>query len=655
MKKITAYTWAFIVLILAFFTASMFTLGTTKTTGDAMTVVKNEAVYYELETSHTLKAIYVNIGGIHTAVGEDATITVKTTSSTSEPSKASWSKFGSEMKVGNVYSAQNKSGALYNWVAVATDQSKSTRKISFTSNVTLDLNEIVAINKNNEIVPLKAYVLGTSYTAAEVGATFDNQEAFASFIAEDGTVNLNNGALYNFTQEEAYYMSSVQNVLSGNKKYDATYVLDGNFNYLATVLMTPAVALFGNSVFALRLPAFLATCALIAFAFLLIKELTKREQVALYFSLALMVGGLATTVGRLGAPYAMIACAIVASAYFMYRFFAHGISSKDMLSGALNILFSGLFGAVAIAMDITALLPIAGVLVIFGFGLRRQKLAHTLALEKVTDNAETTVNEEGETVVVNKAAAKENTAYETKTRLSYGFAALSFGMGTVLLLLFSAIVCYSAYVRAVNSEEVNFLAMLWKGIAASARDNGVTSYTAANASVLSWILPYKPAALYTGVVEAGEGAYIGWHVLPNVAVIVASGLAFLAATVKVIIDLALKKNDKKALRMRRAYIVLAGGMVLALGAGLIRGNVSALSGLLFHVLYLGFLPLIATLLPEGETMQEKVLVNVGLCTVIAVFALVFMLALPVSYGYTILASKAKLFNWTSLFSNGFFK
>ena len=48
MKKITAYTWAFIVLILAFFTAGMFTLGTTKTTGDAMTVVKNEAVYYEL-------------------------------------------------------------------------------------------------------------------------------------------------------------------------------------------------------------------------------------------------------------------------------------------------------------------------------------------------------------------------------------------------------------------------------------------------------------------------------------------------------------------------------------------------------------------------------------------------------------------------------
>ena len=395
MKKITAYTWAFIVLILAFFTAGMFTLGTTKTTGDAMTVVKNEAVYYELETSHTLKAIYVNIGGIHTAVGEDATITVKTTSSTSAPSKASWSKFGSEMKMGNVYSAQNKSGALYNWVAVATDQSKSARKISFTSNVTLDLNEIVAINKNNEIVPLKAYVLGTSYTAAEVGATFDNQEAFANFIAEDGTVNLNNGALYNFTQEEAYYMSSVQNVLSGNKKYDATYVLDGNFNYLATVLMTPAVALFGNSVCALRLPAFLATCALIAFAFLLIKELTKREQVALYFSLALMVGGLATTVGRLGAPYAMIACAIVASAYFMYRFFAHGISSKDMLSGALNILFSGLFGAVAIAMDITALLPIAGVLVIFGFGLRRQKLAHTLALEKVADKVALFAEKEG--------------------------------------------------------------------------------------------------------------------------------------------------------------------------------------------------------------------------------------------------------------------
>ena len=650
MKKITAYTWAFILFVLAFFTAGMFTLGSTKTTGDALTVLANEAVYFEFESSETIQAIYLNVGAIHTEVGAETAITVKTSSSSAStaPTKASWSTFGSTIKMNNI-----TSGKQYNWISVAsTAQSRSAWKISVTSTVAFDLNEIVAINKSGEIIAMNGRTSAdTAYTLAEINTCLDKQDNFARFI-EDGEVVLNNGALENFSQEEAYYMSSVQNVLSGNEKYDANYVLDGNFNYLATVLMVPTVAVFGNSVFALRLPAFLATCLLIVVAYFFLKELTKREQLSLYFSLALMVGGLATTVGRLGAPYVMVASAILASAYFMYRFFAHGISTKDMLGGACNILISGFFGAFAIAMDITALLPIAGVAVLFVFGLRRQKAAHEVALSKLTVSEET---EETEVALINKKIAKENNAYDTKTRLSYGFAALSLGIGTLVLMLFSAVICYSAYVRSVNSTDVSFLAMLWKGIAASFRDNGVSAYAAENASVLSWILPFKPSALFTGVVPAGENAYVGWHVLPNIAVIITAGLAFIASTVVVIIDLAKNKNDKKTLRMRRAYIVLLGGMLLALGAGLIRGNASALSGMLFHVLYLGFLPLIGMLLPEGETAQEKALVNVGLCALIAVYVFVFLCALPVMYGYAVAANRASLFNWMSLYSNGFFK
>ena len=640
MKKITAYTWAFILVLVAFFTVGMFTLGSTKTTGKSMTVLKDETVYYQFEDNkqETIESIYLNVGAIHAEVGTEVTITVKTSNSTSAPSSASWTTFGKEVKISNV--SGNTNSALYNWVNVATGASKSAYQVSFTANVPLELNEIVVLNKSGKIVQMKAYEKGTPYTRAEINATFDKQENFARFITEDGKVELNNGALENFAQEEGYYMSSVQNVLAGNAKYDAVFTLDGNFNYLATVLMTPSVAIFGNSVFALRLPAFIATCMMLVFAFLLVKELTKREQLAFYFSLVLMLGGLVTTVGRFGAPYVMVASAIVASAYFAYRFFSHGISTSNMLGGGLNILFSGLFGAVAVAMDITALLPMTGVAVIYAFGLRRQKQAHILAMEKAKDE---------------KAMIREKNAFATKTRLSYGFAALSFGAGTLVLLLFSAVICYSAYIRAVNTTQVNFLTVLWKGIAASFRDNGVTAYTATNASVLSWWIPFRPAALFTGVVDAGDGAYVGWHVLPNIAVIVCAFLAFIGCTVKVILDLVHKKNDKLTLRMRRAYIVLFGGMMLAFFAGLIRGNMSALSGMLFHVLYLGFLPLAASLLPEGETMQDKAVYNAGYLSVIAVYALVFALSLPVMYGFAIMANRASLFNWMSLFSNGFFK
>ncbi|MBO5737184.1 MAG: hypothetical protein J6S04_05185 [Clostridia bacterium] len=639
MKKITAYTWAFILVLITFFTVGMCTLGSTKSTGKSLTVLKDETVYYELETATTVDGIYINVGAIHATSSMDATITVKTSTSSAStsPTSASWTTFGSSTQINNYTSTDS---ALYNWVNVGSGYSRnSVYKVSFTSNVTLDLNEIIVVNTAGEIATLKPSTKGSSYDLAEVSNTVDKQENFARFIV-DGAVGLNNGAFENFAQEEGYYMSSVQNVLAGNAKYDAIFNLDGNFNYLATVLMVPSVALFGNSVFALRLPAFIATCMLIVFAFMLIKELTKREQFAFYFSLVLMLGGLATTVGRLGAPYVMVASAIVGSACFMYRFFAHGISNRNILSGAMNIFAAGLFGAFAVAMDIMAILPIAGVAVIYVFGLRRQKLAHEVALSKLEEE---------------KAIRRENNAYETKTRLSYGFAALSFGMGAIILILFSAVICYSAYVRAMNNTQVGFISMLWRGIAESARDNGVTAYTATNASVLSWIIPFKPAALFTGVVDPGEGAYVGWHVLPNVAVLVCAAAAFITCTVKVIVDLAKKKKDKQALRMRRAYIVLFGGMVLALGAGLIRGNVSALSGMLFHVLYLGFLPLVATLLPEGKTTQSAVLINVGCITLIAVFAVVFALAVPAMYGYAIMADRANLFNWMSLYSNGFFK
>jgi hypothetical protein len=210
-------------------------------------------------------------------------------------------------------------------------------------------------------------------------------------------------------------------------------------------------------------------------------------------------------------------------------------------------------------------------------------------------------------------------------------------------------------VRAVNNTEVNFLTVLWKGIAASARQNAVTSYAAENASVLSWILPFKPATLFTGVVTTGEGEYLGWHVLPNFAVTLCACLAFIGCTVKVVMDFVQKKNDKITLRMRRGYIVLFGGMLLALFAGLIRGNVSAQSSVLFHVFYLGFLPLVATTLPEETTAKSKMLIQTGLIALTAVFVAVFVLSLPVAYGYAVTAGNAKLFTWMSFVSNGFFK
>lgn len=648
MKKITAYTWAFILLIATFLVAGLFTLGSAKTTGDALTVEPEKSVAYSmtLESGEKLDAVYINVGAIHTEVGKDATITVKTSTTTS--GNVSWTTMSKAIKLGNVMSEAGQAGANYNWVKYAAGQNKgSVKKVSFTSNVYLDLNEIVCLNTDGEIIELTPYVAGSAYTFDEVSATIDRQENFS----------LDNSANANFTQEEGYYMSSVHNVLGGKTLYSgAKFVLDSNFNYLATLLTAPSVALFGDSVFALRLPAFLATCAILVFAYLLVCELTKKDKVAFYFALVLAIGGMVTTVGRLGAPYTMVVSALLASAYFMYRFFAHGISSQHVVKGGMNILVSGLFAAVAMSMDLTAIIPVIGILVLFVFGLRRQKRAFQIALEKTSGKESAMVDEDGETVYVNKAAERAYSEYADKTRVSYGFAALSFGMATIVILLLATVFAYSAYMKSVENQATSFLVILWNGLKGSVRESGVSSFAATNAmNVLGWWLPLKPATLYAGVTSAAAGEYVGWHVLPNAAVSVLSFLAFIGATVKVVLDFVKKADDKKTLRFRRMYFFLLSGMVLAMAAGLLRGNVSAISGLLFHVLYVGFLPLVATLLPEGDTREEKTLVNVVIWAVVAVIAVLFILNVPAMYGTVTTVSRAKWFNWASLWNNLFFR
>ena len=115
-------------------------------------------------------------------------------------------------------------------------------------------------------------------------------------------------------------MTSIHTVLGGGAiASGSVYNVDRDFNSLATVLLLPSVAVFGDSTFALRLTPFLATCATLILVYLFGSLLFKDEKYGFVFALLFAVGGLATTVGRLGAPYALLACFLVASAYLRSR------------------------------------------------------------------------------------------------------------------------------------------------------------------------------------------------------------------------------------------------------------------------------------------------------------------------------------------------
>lgn len=654
LKKISGYTWAFILVIVVFLTSGVFLIGSPQTTGETLLVGQGKTAYFSLETENTdkLDAIYLNLGTIYTEVGQDVTVTIKT-STYSAPS-ASLSNWSSESKlVKNIANLKSDTadinGANYNWVVFAGGLAKKAKTISFSVSAPVELKEIVCMNADGEQIKIKGYVSSAlnDFTEEELAAACDAQD----------TYHFSESAYRNFTQEEGYYMESVKNVMSGKEVVaDGVYTIDENHNYLATALFVPSVAIFGESVFALRLPVLLATCVLIVFAYMLVRELTKKDKYAFVFALLLCVGGLVTSLGFMGAPYMFVAAALVASGYFMARFYSRGISSTHIVKGGLNILFSGLCASVALAIDFAAILPVAAILILFAFGMRRQCLAYKVALAK-TEGKEQTVTENGEEKKVNKEADKLRVRYEEKNRISYGFTALSFLMGTVVLMLIGAIVCYSAFIRANGHVDDGFLVMLWRGLRNSVSADAFLPFTNSNwSSVWAWWLPVRASTVYTGV-EAVSGKYLAWNVSPNVFLSCLSLLSVLVMTVKVARDFAVQTTDKKALRIRRMYFILLGGMAAALLAGCLKGQVCTFYSLVFHVLYLAFIPMLLMLLPDGEEEGTgvKVLSNVAICAIVLIAVAVFVMCLPSIFGFAAPAGWAKWFTWTTFVNNGFFR
>ena len=89
LKKISGYTWAFVLVVILFLTSGIFLIGSPKTAGDSLLVKTGKTAYFSLETEDKdkLDSIYLNLGTMYANVGEDVTVTVKT-STYSAPSAA---------------------------------------------------------------------------------------------------------------------------------------------------------------------------------------------------------------------------------------------------------------------------------------------------------------------------------------------------------------------------------------------------------------------------------------------------------------------------------------------------------------------------------------------------------------------------------------
>ena len=629
-KNLGKIVTAFIVTLTLFFAYGLLTLGTPVSTGKALSYTANKTAIFELDGLKEVTGVYVNIGTVYERYGDSATVEIEYTTA-SVPSSTGGTTLGSTKAFANIKAEGAEGGYNYNWFPVVTGVKKNARYLFFKASANLDLNEIVCLGKDGERLLVKAHsVEDSDFSLEETAKALDAQRSFT----------LSKSAYNTLSPEEGYYMSSVNNFLGGGRVLDGSvYNIDENYNALGTIFMAGSVAVFGDSAFALRLAPFLATCVLIVFAFLLARELFKSDKAAYLFSVALMLGGLTTTVGMMGTPLPFVASALVASLYFAYRFFAHGVDAEKPLGGCMSVFVSGLFAAVAISLEIFAILPVCGILVLVGFGVCRLNAAKAFALEKITEESEE----------ADKERRRVSARYAYAKRVALSFVALSFVVGTLIILFAGTVIYYAALVKAYDSPldpKLGFLTLFAKGITNSARYTSVAGQGGIN--LLAWLLPLQSTPVYSAHTET---TYLAWEVQMNSALQVLSLAALICSAVKVIVDYTQKKTDKFAKRFRRGFFVLLAGAVTCLLSAAIKGGFGLTAAYGFSVFYLAFIPLLLTAFSKEHGYGEKALILEKWITVaIVVLAFVFfLLTLPASFGFEVPVGLAKgLFGWTTI-------
>ena len=244
MKKLTSYMWALVALLIVFFTVGAFTLGTTETAGQSLLVKADSPMYLSLkvENNEMLSSVYVNVGDIYTQPGRETTLSVKTNTSATPASSSSFSAAKDLTLTLSNLSTQKTDGKVsnYNWIQIGNDieKPKTVKTLEIKASSNLVIREIVCFDTNGNRMEINGYrgVQGNKYTEEDLACLYDAQDAY----------NAEAGAYYNFTEEEAYYLASVNN-LQGDSTYDkdSVYLLAKNHNYLATVLLSGSVSVFG--------------------------------------------------------------------------------------------------------------------------------------------------------------------------------------------------------------------------------------------------------------------------------------------------------------------------------------------------------------------------------------------------------------------------
>ena len=695
-----------LILVLVFFVLSACTIGGFNAPGKAYYAQKDSDIVFYLEYDtekesdlQRLGAVYVNVGAVFGEVGTDFSLRFRRAS----VSSTSWlSSNMNNVSLGNIFSPDGSEavGTNYNWVKVFDYTAEESGPISTTYRIIrltipcdMLINEVVFVDRGGDVIP----AVVTEKEAGELIGNTTWQTHFRDFFhANDKTdefgalgdpsnlVDAQNNftqgdsAYSNFTQDEMYTLMQIDNILLGSHLPEGTFNADTDNGPLAALFPLLGTLIFGKSVFGLRIFSVLFAAATVALVYFFARRLFGKEGFALLAAALFAGGGLALTVGRLGLSMAPAAFFVLASYYFMFKFFADGISSENPAKSACgSILASGILFAFAFATDPKTVIAAVGVVVLFVLGAVKQARMHSAAsravrLEMLSKNAleksEDAMRANVEACERQEAALRAGRAYVN--RLTYLLFIVGFVAAALAVVMLTALPSYYTYVNLYDPNPANASVGIFSLVGNAIRDsfalNNLTSYTASNASTaFGWLIALKGATLFSA---HGEGTYIALNAQLNIGMALTALVAVLFMTVYAIVYIATGgKNgqyaSERSPQILRAYIALMLGLVTSLLQYAFLGNVNAAYGYLFDLFYVAFIPLMfCTVYLHDGSKVTKVLgmpmnatakVMAGL---VAVYAVIFLLTVPMVFCIPFpSAAAAACFGWTSFLNNGFYR
>ena len=550
-KSASKYFRAFLITALAFLVIGLGTLGSVMSTGDSFVLTSKQSgdekepslMFHVMlpegldedtdEYNLYVKKVLVNVGAVYAPAGEDIDIRIGRGTSPDLIYSLTY-----PLTVPSVYRAENGSDEAlsngpYNWavfdVTSVTEKGWRLRDYAyycfFARSNSVRINEVVFVAENNDLpeeerkpVVLAAELDDASIIRRAEGETKEEALERASAVLDSQYLpTLSSSSFYCYSEEER--VAAIRK-LSPNPEIT-------RFKGLGEISPDEP---------------FLAAFGVLVLGYFLVRDLSKSERAGFIFAVLYALSAAFFAAGHLGTPLMLGVFFFTASVYFCHKFYAKGMKTADF-KGALPVILSALFGALAVCTNGVWVIPMLGVIALFVAGMVRQRKAKAYYLAKAEAMPEAPAAAEETPVPSPKEHVERE--YRRKDRAAIASFAVVFLIGSLVLSLLAVIPVYLPYVRVFGdpAAPMGVFAVAWKLFAGGFTGVNATSYAQ------SW-------SLHTIFAGTGELFAVTCAGLLTAAVAAAASIAALVWFL-----VGKKQCEKPALR---ALVIAAVGLVLAL-------------------------------------------------------------------------------------------